>query len=271
VSDADRERFEQEYRGWILSMAKDAAARLAALSATRRAGAIGRYKEFRDPRLVFYALSDGERIRRLAGERVHEYILVETEAVTFFPSIYSSSPGVLDFAVAMNRRFYYRGLWFPIISLNSEYIRQSSDRLLSFALEHEFEMSRIYQEVSQNLRALSRGEKREVVESAQKASASRLKITKEELLQDERLMIQLSNHQPLIPKPYAEMALLLYLEDNFPEIEAYGAPSGSSDEDAFGAELYGEFKGWSEFSHATYDLFVREMISELREASRGYG
>jgi hypothetical protein len=58
----------------------------------------------------------------------------------------------LDFAVAMNRRLFFQGLWFHIISLNSEYIRKSSDRLLTFALEHEFEMNRIYQEISSHVR-----------------------------------------------------------------------------------------------------------------------
>lgn len=67
----------------------------------------------------------------------------------------------------MNRRFYYRELWFPIIALNSEYIRKSSDRILGFTLEHEFEMSKIYQQISANLRALSGDEKREVADSAQ--------------------------------------------------------------------------------------------------------
>ena len=42
------------------------------------------------------------------------------------------------------------------------------------------------------------------------------------------------------------------------------------EEDAFGAELYDEFEGWSEFSIRSYRLFVREAVEGLREAHRGY-
>jgi len=171
--------------------------------------------------------------------------------MVFFPSIYT--PLALDFAVAMNRRFFYRGLWFPIIALNSEY------------------MSRIYQEITLNLRALSLGEKRDVTDSAHKISAEKIGITPEELIEDETLMHRLSTTQPLIPKPYAENAMLIYLEDNFSELESYGLPSISPEEKAFGEELLKEFQSWSEFSSKTYELFVREISANIREANKGYG
>gem|GEM_PF-1780035 len=43
-------------------------------------------------------------------------------------------------AFKMNRRFYCQGLWFSVMSLNTEYVRQASDRMLTFVLDHEFEM-----------------------------------------------------------------------------------------------------------------------------------
>lgn len=269
MPERDRESFERDYRDWLRLMSRDAAHRLAAMPPERRNAVLNEYSALKNPRAVFHELRDSDRVRRLAGDRIYSYIVLETDAVVFFPSLYS--PAALDFAVAMNRRFFYRGFWFPIISFNSEYIRQSSDRVLAFALEHEFEMSRIYQEISLNLRALSTDEKRGVMESAQKTSTKRLSITPEELIEDEKLMYRLSSTQPLIPKPYAERAMLLWLEDNFSRLESYGILSISPEEEAFGEELSLDFQSWSEFSQKTYELFVREISANMREANRGYG
>ncbi|MCX6675733.1 MAG: hypothetical protein NTW84_04860 [Methanothrix sp.] len=106
------------------------------------------YEDFRDPLAVFRPLQDPKRVKRLKGEMISNFIVPETDAVTFFPSVYSSAPAILDFAVAMNRCIFCEGLWFPIIALNSACIQQSSDRMLCFALEHELEMNHIYQSVS---------------------------------------------------------------------------------------------------------------------------
>jgi hypothetical protein len=270
VSDPDRHKFEEEYLSWLLSVAKDAARCMAAMPVSERELTARNYKQLMDPKSVFHKLSDPKRLVRLAGDKISRYIVVETEAITFFPSIYSSVPGALDFSVAMNRRFYYRELWFPIIALNSDYIRKSSDKILGFTLEHEFEMSKIYQQISLNLRNLSGDEKREIASSAQKTSADRLQITQGELIEDERLMVQLSKSRPLIPKPYAEMALLLYLEDNLLDLRLFGVPSESDEESSFGAELYKEFQGWADFSRKTYASFVRELLADLKESDRGY-
>lgn len=269
MPEKDRELFERDYRDWLLLMSRDAAHRLSSLPPDRSSVLLKKYHALKDPGAVFYQLQDPDRIRRLAGERISSFIVIETDAVVFFPSVYS--PAALDFAVAMNRRFFYRGLWFPIISINSEYIRQSSDRVLSFTLEHEFEMSRIYQEISMNLRALSTDEKRDIMESAEKTSTQKLSITQDELIEDERLMHRLSSTEPLIPKPYAEMAMLLWLDKNYFNLQSYGIKSRSLEEKAFGEELLKEFQSWSEISQKTYELFVREISANLRDANRGYG
>jgi hypothetical protein len=232
--------------------------------------AIKRYKKLKDQRAVFHKPSDTKRLERLAGDKISKYVLVETEAITFFPSIYTSFPGALDFSVAMNRRFFYQELWFPIIALNSEYIKQSSDRILGFTLEHEFEMSRIYKQISANLRSLSADEKRDVANSAMQQASGRRQITQDELIEDERLIVHLSKSQPLIPKPYAETALMVFLEDNFSDLRSFGIPSESDDEQLFGAQLYEEFIGWADFSRKTYALFVREVLADLIESNRGY-
>ncbi len=252
-------------------MSRDAAHRLLALSPAEQKAVLKAYEDFKDPIAVFRRLSQPERVKSLAGDKISSFIIIETDAVTFFPTVYSSIPGVLDYAVATNRRLFCQGRWFPIISLNSEYIRQSSDRVLRFALEHEIEMNRIYQEISLNLKALSQNKKREVMDSAKEISKDRLKITQEELIEDEKLMDRLSKTQPLLPKPFAEKAMLLYLETNLPELRPFSQRSQSSEEESFGEELYEEFLSWSKFSQATYELFVREIRCNLRDANQGYG
>lgn len=270
MSEPERQKFEKDYWDWLLSVAKDAARSLADLPMTRRELTTRSYKRLLDPKSVFRKLSDPKRLERLAGDKISKYIVVETEAVIFFPSIYTYIPGAMDFSVAMNRRFYYQELWFPIIALNSEYIRKSSDRILEFTLEHEFEMSKIYQQISENLRVLSGDEKRDVASSAQQYAATRLQITPDELKEDENLMVQLSKSMPLIPKPYAETALLQFLEDNLSELRSFGVPSESDEERTFGSELYDEFQGWADFSRKTYSSFVRELLADLKESDIGY-
>lgn len=266
----DRARFEEEYREWTRLMALDAACRLSALPLPQQKELLASYQELRDPGRVFRDISSGERIRSLAKERISSFIVVETQAVTFFPSAGGGVPGALDYAVAMNRRLFCRRKWYPIISFNSEYIRLSSDHILAFALEHELEMSRIYQEITSPGQPITPGQKREIMLSAQEISQKKLTITADELKEDDRLMQQLALSSPLLPKPYAEMALLCYLQDNLPRLECYGAASSSPEEEAIGEELAMEFSGWKEFTIETYDLFLREMAAHIRDANRGY-
>lgn len=266
----DRERFEEDYRDWIRLMSRDAANRLSALPPHKQKCALKAYEDFKDPGLVFRELAQEQRVRSLAGERISSFIVIETSSIIFFPSICSPIPGALDYAVALNRRLFCRKLWFPIIALNSEYIRQSPDRTLAFALEHEFEMSRIYQDISSRLRIISPDEKRDIMIRAQETSQKKLTITAEELIEDEHLMHQLSLSCPILPKPYAEMAMFHYLEANLPRLEPFARKSTSPEEEAFGEELAAEFSSWSDFSAKTYQLFVREIVANLRETNQGY-
>lgn len=266
----DRAGFEEEYRQWIRLMSLDAACRLSALPDSEQKRLLSSYQNMRDPKRVFRDTPSWERIRSLAGERIDSFILVETEAVTFFPSNAIGLSGALDYAVAMNRRLFCGHKWYPIVSLNSQYIRRSSDRILTFALEHELEMSRIYQEMLSPEKAITPDQKRDIMLSAQKTTEKKLTITPEELREDDRLMQDLALCSPLLPKPYAEMALLCYLEENLPRLEGYGKASSSDEEEAFGGELAAEFSGWKDFTIQTYDLFLREMAANIRDANRGY-
>ncbi len=263
-----RETFEREYRGWLLTVARDIAHQIAFLSPTERKEKLEAYEKMKNLGAVFRPLSDDDRIGRLVGAEISAYVFVETETLSFFPSLFSDRPEVLDLAVAMNRRFYIRGLWFSIISLNSEYIRLADDKLLAFALEHELEMSRLYEEVPMEPQPPEK--KLWISELARERSTEKLEITPTELIDEQRLMLSLSNSQPLVPKPYAEMALLFYLEENFDQLKDLGVKSRNEDEDAFGSGLYREFLGWSDFSRRTYHKFVMEIAHEVNEAHRGY-
>ncbi len=87
----------------------------------------------------------------------------------------------------------------------------------------------------------------------------------------EKLMHRLSSTEALIPKLYAERAMLLWLEDNFSKVKSKGVPSINPEEEAFGEELLNEFQSWSEITQKTYELFVREISANLRDANIGYG
>jgi hypothetical protein len=258
-----RKDFEEEYCSWIRFVASDVARRLAADPSVQDR-LLTRYKAFEDPAVVFRPLLDTGRLRRLVGDT--EYIFLETDSVSVFPSLYSSD--LLDFAVAMNRRYYYQGQWFKIISLNSEYVALSSDKMLAFALEHEFEMGRLFEAAEP--RRFTPEEKGVITETAFRSAGRKLAITPEDLREDEQLMLRLSQTEALIPKPYAETAMLLWLEQNHHRLERFAVGSRSTEEEEMGIQLYEEFSSWIEFSHQTYLLFVREIQQRLRDDASGY-
>jgi hypothetical protein len=130
-------------------------------------------------------------------------------------------------------------------------------------------MNRIYQKISSHFRVPTHGEKHDIMYSAKEVSIKRLTTTHGELFENKQLMHQLSRTQPLLPKPYAERAMLLYLAANLSQLSSRGIKSSSTNEESFGIDLYRESPGWSEFSQRTYELFVRELLSNLRDAKPG--
>jgi hypothetical protein len=270
VPEDGRAGFEEEFCQWIRLMSLDAACRLSSLSPSKQEKLLAAYQEYKDPGKVFRDISACKRVRGLAGSRISSFIIVETDCISFFPSAVGPFSGALDYAVAMNRRLFCDKKWYPIISFSSGYISQSSDRLLAYALEHEFEMSQIYKEIVSPGRLISHDQKREIMLSADEASGEKMSITPDELREDERLMNHLALTSPLLPKPYCELSLLHYLKANLPRLENYGIVSSSPEEEAFGEELAEEFRSWEKFTIETYDLFVREIVAQLRDANRGY-
>jgi hypothetical protein len=92
LSRPDREKFEEDYLGWLLSVAKDSARILAYMPTAERELTAKKYKQLLDPKSVIHKLSDPKRIERLTCIETSRYIVVETEAITFFPSILYSRP-----------------------------------------------------------------------------------------------------------------------------------------------------------------------------------
>lgn len=262
----DRSRFERDYEGWLRGVAGDVAHRLTKLPLAQRDSILQAYQRLSNPSFVYSAYPDTDALEELIGDKIARCIVAKTEAVSFFPSIYSTMPWVLDFSVVMSRRLYYNGLWFSAISIVDRYAKNGSNRMMTFALEHEFELLKIYEDMSSEKASLIKA-----LEMAKPNSViKKLGIKPDELREDERLILSLTETQPLIPKPYAEMALLVYLQDNFDRVEDLGYISQNEDEDVFGRGLYEEFGSWEEFTKSSYQLFVSEIQIRLKDAYTGY-
>jgi hypothetical protein len=246
-------------------MARDAAFRLSALSPQRQKDILKAYEDLKNPLSVFREPCDFERLKALAGDAIMEFIVLEMDCIAFFPPYDIFVPYIQDYAVVINRRLFCRNLWFPVISLSSQYIRRSSDRAVAYALQHEFELSRIYQEISCRLGADARKE------DGKRPAAKKPSITAEEILADERLIQGLFRTEPLLPQSYIERAMCLYLEANFSCVQRFGQRSCSAEEEAQGQEQVRESQSWEEFSEKSYEIYVREICSNLKEANQGYG
>lgn len=72
-------------------MSRDAAHRLLSQMPERPSDILKKYSVQKDPKAVFHRIQDPERVRRLAGERIYSYMVMETNAVVFFPSVYSQA------------------------------------------------------------------------------------------------------------------------------------------------------------------------------------
>jgi hypothetical protein len=97
VPKSDREKFEKDYRDWIRLMSRDAANRLSALPDKEQNTVLKAYDDFKEPLAIFRQISDADRVKQLAKERISNFIVIETDAITFFPSVYSSIPGSFGF------------------------------------------------------------------------------------------------------------------------------------------------------------------------------
>ncbi|MBU4373475.1 MAG: hypothetical protein KKD69_03630 [Euryarchaeota archaeon] len=261
------EKFEEEYTLWISSTAKDIAFTLNQLKPDEIKNILTRNEQYLEkPESVFG--TDGlEQVKKLAPPNL---LLLSTEAVVFSQSIFAPVPGVLDYAVAMNRR-YYLGSWYSIITLNTMYIEEASETILRYALFHELLQKEIYEEnMGSGAHKFTPEEKRKISNETLNKAIEKSGITSDELLKEQELMQKISLHSPPIPKPFAETALYWYMEKNLEELKHFGEASRTEKEDAIGKKLNSDFKGWLDFSTNTYKIFLTNVKKELNYMDYGY-
>jgi hypothetical protein len=262
-----KKEFEEDYKLWIRSAAKDIAFSLNQLKPheIKRIIALGeQYLE--EPGSVF-GTGGLESARNLVPENI---ILLSTDAVVFSQSIFVRMASVFDYAVALNRR-YYLGSWYSIITLNRKYLEEASENMLRFTLGHELLQKEVYEENIRNeARKFTPEEKRKISDEALNRAIEKSGITREEIEQEQALMLKISHISPLIPKPFAETALYWYIESHLDELKVLGEPSINEKEDTIGKKLNTDFKEWIDFSAGVYKSFLSEVKKELNYTDYGY-
>jgi len=262
-----KEKFEEEYTLWISSAAKDIAFTLNQLKPDEIKSIISRSEQYLEKPESVFATEGLEPAKKLVPPNI---LLLSTEAVVFSQSIFAPYSGILDFAVAMNRR-YYLGSWYSIITLNTAYVKEASETMLKYALFHELLQKEIYEEnVRSEGRKFTHEEKRKISDETKNLAIKKSGITREELVKENQLMLKISYHSPLIPKPFAETALYFYMEKNLEDFKGFAEASRNEKEDEIGKKLNSDFKGWLDFSTNTYRTFLHEVEKELNYMDYGY-
>ncbi len=272
----ERELFEQNYKQWIISIASEIAVSMRKLEPPRIKELLERCKGYeRDPPSMYDAISGGVRARmgRMVGDdRLQGILMLSSNAVAFSPSIFLQRPSVLDYTIAMNRRFFFKIGWFSIIVINQPYIEQATDGMLHFVLEHELIQNAMYTEHVERYGHLFLGpdEKRAIDEKARKQAMEQSGITEEEHLREQELMNEIATYSPVVPKSFAETSLFEYLEKYWDDIKDLGVKGETESEKEFEAMITQD-SGWLDFSHETYGLFLAGLKRELDLTYLEYG
>ncbi len=265
---ASKEEFEEKYTLWIQSVAKDTAFALNQLKPDEMRKIITLNDQYlREPESV-YGTDGLETARSLVPENI---LLLSTDAVVFSQSIFVRMPSILDYAVALSRR-YYLGSWYSIITLNRMYLRDASETMLRYTLEHQLLQKEIYEKNigGTEIRKFTPEEKRKISDETLKKAIEKTGMTGEELVKERQLMLKISSVSPLIPKPFAEAALYWHVETHLEGLKKYGEPSKTEKEDEIGRKLNSDFKEWLDFSTNTYRTFVTDIKKELNYMDYGY-
>lgn len=263
-----RERFEEEYALWIRSAAKDIAFTYNQLNPGESKKIIEQSEKYlKEPESV-YGREGLDAIKRLVPDNI---LLLSTDAVVFSQSIFVRMPSIFDYAVALNRR-YYLGSWYSIITFNRTYLQEASEIMLRYTLEHELLQKEIFEEnlEKEGAKRFTPEEKKKISNETLKKAIEKSGITKDDLIKENKLMLRISYNSPLIPKPFAETALYMYVEKNLDDIRTYAEASKSAKEDELGKKLNSDFKGWIDFSMNAYDIFLSDVKKELNYADYGY-
>lgn len=265
---SQKEQFIEDYTLWIRSAAKDIAFALNQLKPEEIRNIITLGEQYLKEPESMYGRDGLENARKLAPENI---LLLSTDAVVFSQSIFLRMPSVFDYAVAMNRR-YYLGSWYSIITLNRSYVKEASEKMLKYTLEHELLQKGIYEEALLKTEPgkFTPEEKRKISDETLKKAIEKTGIASEELARENQLMLKISYTSPLVPKPFAESALYWFMEKNLEEFGNYGEVSRTEKEDALGKKLNSDFKEWLDFSVDIYKIFLSDIKKELNYMDYGY-
>ncbi len=272
----ERELFEQRYRQWIISIASEIAVSMRKLEPSRIKELLGRCEEYgRDPPSMYDTIPDAVRARmgEMVGDaRLQGILMLSSNAVAFSPSIFMQRPNVLDYTIAMNRRFFFKIGWFSIIVVSQPYIEQATDRMLHFVLEHELIQNAMYTEHVERHGHLflGPGEKRAIDEKAMHQAIERSGITEEEHSREQELMDEIATYSPVVPKSFAETSLFEYLEKYWDDVKYLGVKGETESEKEFEV-MISQNSGWLDFSHETYGLFLAGLTRELDLTYLEYG
>jgi len=268
MQELSKKKFEEEYSKWISFAAKDIAFSLNRLKANDMKNILTLNEQYLQKPESVFGTSGLDAIKKLSTQNI---LFLSTDAIVFSQSIFAPFPGVFDYAVALNRRYYIEGSWYSIITMNSTYLEEASQTMLKYALSHELLQKEIYEENMRNgIRKFSPEEKRKISNETLDKAIENSGITPEELMNEKDLMLQISSNSPLIPKPFAETALYHYVEKNLDELKNYREQSRTEKEDIIGKKLNSDFKDWLDFSTETYRTFLKEIKKELNYMDYGY-
>jgi hypothetical protein len=263
-----KKEFEEEYSKWMSFAAKDIAFSLKRLKPDNLKKIITRNEQYLDKPESVFGSSGLDNIKKLTTQNI---LFLSTDAIVFSQSIFAPFPGVFDYAVALNRRYYIEGSWYSIITLNSTYLEEASRTILKYALFHELLQKEIYEEnMRGGIRKFSPEEKRKISNETLDKAIEISEISPEELMTEKDLMLKISSNSPLIPKPFAETALYHYVEKNLEDLTDFREQSKTEKEDTIGKKLNSDFKDWLDFSTETYRTFLKEVKKELNYMDYGY-
>ena len=295
--DLRRRQFEREYLAWLKFSAREIAESLRRLSAERREEIFAFYERvLQEPEKMHSPLSLDERKRLeriLSGgvragaevaeiaevaaeavevresmrgaERLRSIVLLKTPAVVFAHAIFPAS-SFFDVGVAMHRRFFVRGRWFAVISLNASYLEIASDAMLRYMLEHELIQGEMYEELARmNVRHLSPELKGAYHEAARIEAIRRTGISEEEVRSEEELIRELSLKAPIVPTAFASSSIYLHILRNYEAFEKFGWESRDEIEREWERNSL-EFASWIDFSVHSFGVFVSELKRLVRSA-----
>ena len=272
----ERDQFEQHYRQWITLVASDIALPMRNAERAVIEAVISRCDQYqKDPPSMYTTVPNDlrSRMEQLVGcDRLQGILLLSADMVAFAPSMHMQHQNILDYAIAMNRRFFFKVYWFPIIVINQSFIEQADERMLHFVLEHELIQSEMYTEhvAAHGCRPFSFDEKRAIDGQALHLAVERSGITQDEHIKERELMHDISMSAPPVPKTFAETSLYEYLDKHWEEIKDLGV-KGETESEAEFAAMVSQEHDWIDFSHEIYGLFLASLKEKLDVTYLEYG